>query len=161
MPDSTEVREVEVELRHDALHHAPHRLAEVGHEPHQVDRREPGGVRVPGVRGEQHRPFLRVELVVDREVGEVEERVAHARVLPVDDEETLAVVDEVRVEQVVVTGTGRLVGAQHGDAAREVVRPGERVGNHSSPLGGGVARLGEERFRLRACLLRRHLAAKQ
>ena len=32
--------EVEVELRDDALHDAPHRLAEVGHEAHQVERRQ-------------------------------------------------------------------------------------------------------------------------
>ena len=43
-----------------------------------------------------------VELVVDREVREVEEAVAHARVLPVDDPQVLAVVEEVRVQEVVV-----------------------------------------------------------
>ena len=48
------------------------------------------------------RARVRVELVVDREVREVEEAVAHARVLPVDDPEPLAVVEEVRVQEVVV-----------------------------------------------------------
>ena len=40
--------------------------------------------------------------MVDAEVAEVEERVAHPRVLPVDDPDPRAVVDEVGVEQVVV-----------------------------------------------------------
>ena len=44
-----------------------------------------------------------LELVVAREVGEVEEDVAHPRVLPVDDPDPAAVVDEVRVQEIVVT----------------------------------------------------------
>ncbi len=52
------------------------------------------------------RARVRVELVVDREVREVEEAVSHARVLPVDDAQALAVVEEVRVQEVVVARDG-------------------------------------------------------
>ena len=95
-------------------------------------------MRVARVGGEEHRAPLGVELVVDREVRQVEERIAHARVLPVDDHEPLAVVDEVRVEQVVVARTRRLAGAQLGDPPRQLVRRGERVGNDGSSLDGRV-----------------------
>src|SRR5204862_7453265 len=70
--------EVEVELRDPLLDDAPHRLAEVGHEAHQDER----VAVVAAVRGEEVALGGLVELVVDGEVAEVEERVAHARVLP-------------------------------------------------------------------------------
>ena len=54
------------------------------------------------VRLEQDRVLVRRQLVVDAEVAEVEERVAHAGVLPVDDPDARPVIDEVGVEQVVV-----------------------------------------------------------
>src|SRR5438093_10232087 len=41
--------------------------------------------------------------MVRAEVAEVEERIAHPGIFPVDDPDAPAVVDEVRVEQVVVT----------------------------------------------------------
>ena len=44
------------------------------------------------VRPSSSRLLVRAELVVDGEVREVEEAVAHARVLPVDDPEPRAVV---------------------------------------------------------------------
>ena len=59
---------------------------------------------VVAVRPEEHLFAGLVELVVRGEVREVEVRVAHAGVLPVDDPEALAVVNEVRAQQVVVTG---------------------------------------------------------
>ncbi len=46
--------------------------------------------------------LVRRQLVVDAEVAEVEERVAHPGVFPVDDPDPRPVVDEVGVEQVVV-----------------------------------------------------------
>ena len=58
---------------------------------------------LPEVRDEQRLAPGRIELVVDREVREVEEAVAHARVLPVDDAQPLAVIQEIRVQEVVVT----------------------------------------------------------
>ena len=63
------------------------------------------------------RPSLVREVVVDGEVGEVEVDVAHARVLPVDDSDPAAVVDEVR-QQVVVAG------ALGDRAARTLDEPG-------------------------------------
>ena len=67
--------------------------------------------RLVEVGGEQRLLVGLVELVVDREVGEVEVAVAHPRVLPVDDPEALAVGDEVGREQVVVAGHGLVLGA--------------------------------------------------
>src|SRR5256884_9756973 len=73
--------EVEVELGDPLLDDAPHRLAEVRHEAHQHER---VAVAAP-VGGEELALAVVVELVVDGEVAEVEEGIAHARVLPVDD----------------------------------------------------------------------------
>ena len=81
------VGEVEVEVGEGALEDPPHRLAEVGHEPHQPQRGE-SGRRSAGwleVGVEQGRLLALVELVVDGEVAEVEVAVPHPRVLPVDD----------------------------------------------------------------------------
>src|SRR2546421_1229635 len=129
------VAEVEVELGDRLLDDAPHGLAEIGHEAHQDER----VVVVAAVRGEERVLGLLVELVVDREVPEVEERIAHAGVLPVDDPRAAAVGDEVRVQEVVVAGPGSDAGAPpldgfgdllrlavagwYGDAALECDRP--------------------------------------
>ncbi len=59
-----------------------------------------------------------VEVVVDGQVAEVEARVAHARVLPVDDQQPVAIVraDDVAREQVVVAGTRAPQRQRGGDA---------------------------------------------
>ena len=60
--------------------------------------------RLAEVGGQQ--PLLVVvgELVVDREVAEIEPAVAHAGVLPVDQVDAVVSGQEVRPEQVVVAG---------------------------------------------------------
>src|SRR5947199_238142 len=83
---------VDGELGDPLLDDAPHRLAEVRHEAHQHER---VAVAAP-VGGEELALAVLVELVVDGEVAEVEEGIAHAGVLPVDDPEPIAVGDEVR-----------------------------------------------------------------
>ena len=77
--------EVEVELRDRGLHDTPHRLAKVGHEAHQLQSSHVFASDGSEVRLEQVVACVLVELVVDREVREIEERVAHSCVLPVDD----------------------------------------------------------------------------
>ncbi len=83
---------------------------------------------------EERRALRRVELVVDREVREIEEAVAHARVLPVDDAEPLAVVEEVRVQEVVVARDGRVGCASLLDPRGDLVRPIERLGHAPSAV---------------------------
>ena len=96
--------------------------------------------RVPGaVRLEQIASRCLVELVVDREVGEVEERVAHARVLPVDDAQPLAVVEEVRVQEVVVTRPRCRASPRPLDARGQLVRPLEVRGHVAAALECGRA----------------------
>ena len=114
--------EVEVELGHGRLHHAPHRLAEVGHEAHELERlaRLPRGHRRSTPRAAL--ALRRVELVIDREVREVEEAVTHPRVLPVDDAEALAIVQEVRVQEIVVARDGRVGRASLLDPRGDLVR---------------------------------------
>src|SRR5918996_254913 len=103
--------EVEVELGDARLDHAPHRLAEVRHEAEQLQRRPLARVCLLAEVSGQEALLVRVaELVVHSEVAEVEERVAHPGVLPVDDHHALAVVQEVRREQVVVAREGLVVG---------------------------------------------------
>ena len=74
------------------------------------------------------------------EVREVEERVAHPRVLPVDDPQPLSVVDEVRVEQVVVARPRRLAAPEPLDPPRRRVRGGERGGEHVAPRATAASR---------------------
>ena len=74
--------------------------------------------------------------MVDREVREVEEHVAHPRVLPVDDPDSPAVVDEVRVEEVVVARPLWRGAAQLLDPPCDLPRPGVR-GRH---LGAAIER---------------------
>ena len=96
--------EIDIEGADALLEDAPHRLAEIGHDPHQRQPREAIAARRAAVVGRQQvRVLVAGQLVVDAEVAEIEERVAHPGVLPVDDADPGAVVDEVRVEQVVVT----------------------------------------------------------
>ena len=94
--------------------------------------------RLTRVCDQQRRTSVLVELVVDREVGEVEERVAHAGVLPVDDPDRGAVVDEVRVEQVVVARHGDDAGSRPPDPQRELVRRAEGLGQRRAALDCGI-----------------------
>ncbi len=76
---------------------------------------------------QERRVAVRVQLVIDREVAEIERRVAHSGVLPVDDPKPVSIVDEVGVQQVVVAGPKLHRRGQAGqlDPARD--RPGEVV----------------------------------
>src|SRR5262249_25409934 len=92
---------VKIEIGDPLLDKSPHRLTEVRHEPHQhVDL----GIAA-AVSAEQRLVTGGIETVVDREVRDVERRVAHAGVLPVDDPEPVGAPNEVRREEVVVAGT--------------------------------------------------------
>ena len=130
--------EVEVQLRHGRLHHPPHRLAEVGHEAHQLERALVLSPRIAEVRREQLSARVGIELVVDREVREVEEAVAHARVLPVDDPQVLAVVEEVRVQEVVVARNGVAPAALLFDPQRHRLRPHERGRDFAASVERGL-----------------------
>ena len=56
------------------------------------------------IGGKEHLVLLGGQVVVDAEVAEVEEGVAHARVFPIDDPDPRSVIDEVAIEQIVVAG---------------------------------------------------------
>ena len=121
--------EVDVEGADPLLEDAPHRLAEVGHDPHQeisAGQAAPGA-HVAVVGRQQDRVLVRRQLVVDAEVAQVEERVAHPGVLPVDDPDPLAVVDEVGVEQVVVAGAQLDRAARRASSIRRPIASAELV----------------------------------
>src|SRR5438445_8444463 len=84
--------EVEIELGDLALHDAPRGLARIGHHAHQLQRRSSAVAGRRSVVGAE-KPLVGglVEVVVDRQVAEVKPRVAHPRVLPVDDQDAPAV----------------------------------------------------------------------
>src|SRR5271166_2416322 len=112
--------EVEVELGDLRLHDAPGGLARVGEDAHQRERGSASVGRGPAVVGAQQALVVGVgEVVVDGQDAEVEAGVAHAGVLPVDDQQPLAVAsaDDVAGEQVVVAGT-RAPGRERGGDAR-------------------------------------------
>src|SRR5215510_7357004 len=95
---------VKIERRMMLGHHAPHGLAQQRGALH-------GLVAPPKVR--RQRPFEVVldqpslvgldDIVVRAEVAEVEQRAVEARIVPVDEPEAFAVVDEVRRQQIVMT----------------------------------------------------------
>ena len=91
------------------------------------------------------------EAVVDREVRQVEEDVAHPRVLPVDDPDPAAVVDEVGGEQVVVAGPLRHRAARPLDERGRLARALERGrdGDAVRRGGGGVGLDDAERVEAR------------
>src|SRR4051812_4137994 len=103
--------EVDVEVGALRLDEPPRGLAQVAGDPPAVQLGE--AVLVPEVRAQQRTLVGLAEAVVDAEVGEVEEPVVHAGVLPVDDEDALAVADEVRAEQVVVARDRRARRRRH------------------------------------------------
>ena len=72
--------------------------------------------------------------MVDREVREIEEPVAHARVLPVDDPQSFAVVEEVRVQEIVVAGDGHVRGPLRLDRLCDRPCPSVRVRNATPAL---------------------------
>src|SRR5258708_12281204 len=76
--------EVEAELGDAALQHAPHRLAKIGHELHHRQRGEALLARIIEISVEQNLILSCPEFVVDGQFGEVEETVAHPRLLPAD-----------------------------------------------------------------------------
>jgi hypothetical protein len=77
--------EVGVGLRPICLHQRSDRFAGEDHQPHELQRREPAVARLLAeVRRQQQLERGRVEVVVNGEAGEIEQRIAHRRVLPAD-----------------------------------------------------------------------------
>ena len=101
------------------MHHAPHRFAEVRHDPHQLQARAVRGRDVAEIEPQQQVLRAGGEAVVDREVPQVEEEIAHTAVLVIDDPHVVAVQQEVRVQQVVVARTvgERMLGERGLDVA--------------------------------------------
>ncbi len=131
-------REVEVDVRDRLLHEAPHRLAKIRHEAHQDVAVEVGSA----VGREQLAVAGVVQPVRDGEVREVEGGVTHAGVLPVDDPEPLAGVDEVRRQQVVVARNER-------DRPRRRLDPvGDRLRSREPGREGDSVRAGDLRVSL-------------
>src|SRR3970282_1357415 len=99
------IAKVEVELRDAALRQAPHRLAHVGGDAHQAQPGQPPGRRLAEVALQQQDVLRFVEIMIAGEVRQVEERIAHSGVLPIQNAQR-AVIEEVSVEQIVVAQAG-------------------------------------------------------
>ena len=94
---------VEVERRVNLRDHAPHRLAQQRRAFHGAVAAHQRRVGRPAEIGRQHPTFLLgCELVVRSEIGEVEKRGVETGVVPIDEPQPRAVVDEVGGEKVVV-----------------------------------------------------------
>src|ERR671924_1844095 len=90
-----------VQVRDGRLQVTPRRLAEVRGQPHQLQATQLLRADLPEVRREQQQLLLLIELTVGGESAQVEEAVAAAGELPVDDPHAVAVIDEVGRQQVV------------------------------------------------------------
>src|SRR5947209_7328560 len=132
--------EAEFQLRDSALQHAPHPLPEIGHEPHQPQSREVPFTDLIEIGMQQLAIVVDSELVVDREVRQVEEPIPHARVLPVDDA-NLAVIEEVRVQEVVVARHIWFHAPRGADPLRDRACPAE-FARHLNPVRFGSCAIG-------------------
>ena len=74
--------------------------------------------------------------MVDREVAQIEETITHPGVFPVDDANRRPVVDEVRVQQIVVTGDQRLRSKRAFDVKGDRPRPLDRRRQLAAVSGG-------------------------
>ena len=88
------------------MNDAPHGLATVGHDSHQLKPSNEGWRDIPEIQAEQFSLGFFGEAVVDREIPEIEEEVAHPRVLVVDDDDAFGRHQKVGVQQVVVAWAG-------------------------------------------------------
>src|SRR6266545_600196 len=93
---------VEVKLRDGNLHLPPHRLPEIGHDPHQLQSGSLVRADVSEVRAQQQFFVILAEALIGAKVSQIEEDVAHSRVLPIQYANP-AVIHKVLVEQIVVT----------------------------------------------------------
>ena len=141
-------REIKVELGDDALDHAPGGLPGVGHDSHQGQGRPAFGVRRLAVVGlEQAVLGGRVELVVDGQVAEIEQPMAHSGVLPVDEDcgrRIAAAGEEVGREQIVVAGDGIGERQDLGDASGQFARRPIALGQRVAGLGDDPFVVGQE-----------------
>src|SRR5271168_390499 len=132
--------EVEVQLGNLRLQDAPGGLARVGEDAHQRERRAAPVRRRFAVVGAQQALVVGfAEVVVDGQVAEVEAGVAHAGVLPVDDQQPAVVAraDDVAGEQVVVAGARaprrQGGGDARGDGGRLAVLTGSAYAARTHP----------------------------
>ena len=100
-----EVERVEIELRD----HAPHRLAQQRGAFHGVVAAPAAPRRARGRNrsSSSHRSSVASNAVVGGEIGEIEQRRVEAGIVPVDQPEPLAVVDEIGGQQIVVAEDDR------------------------------------------------------
>src|SRR3989442_5342494 len=97
-------REVEVDTRDVHPHHAPHCFAQLRDNLHQL---EPGKPRVgdlPEVAAQQSFILRIGQLVMNAEIRQIEVEVAHPRVFPVYDADARAIIDQVRLPEVIMAG---------------------------------------------------------
>lgn len=130
-------QEVEVEGGDSGLKEAPEAFAHVGGEAHEPEVPEVVIEDAAEVNIEEGALALLVELAVHGEVSEVKESVAHAGVLPVDDAGALAVINEVRGEEVIMAGAGLEGAADFALNAGEVLESGGHGLGHGDAVGEG------------------------
>ncbi len=97
---------IEIEFGDADLYHAPHRLAAIGCDLHQLVPRQAPRRYLTKIAFEQGMILLVVETVMHRKVSEVERGVAHARVFPIENANR-AIIKKILIEQIVVTEARR------------------------------------------------------
>src|SRR2546422_2539486 len=97
-------REIEVLTRDVHPHHAPHGFAQLGDNLHQLKPGKPNVGDLPEVAGQQSFILRIGQLMMNGEVRQIEVEVAHARVFPVYDADARAIIDQVRLPEVIMAG---------------------------------------------------------
>ena len=140
--------EVELELGNYALDHTPGRLAGVGHDPHQGQRRPASWARRLAVVGpEQAVLGGGIEVVVDGQVAEVEHPVPGAGVFPVDEDgggRIGAAGQDVGAEEIVVARDGIGEREHGGDPVGERAGGRVAVGHRAASLADDALVIGQQ-----------------
>src|SRR5579883_412830 len=98
---------VEIEFGDAELQEAPEGLAQVGAEAHQVQVSLISRPHLAEIGAQQLPALLLAERLVDGEVAEIEEDIAHRGIFPVQDADGAPIVDEIAGEQVIMAGSRR------------------------------------------------------
>ena len=127
--------EVEVELGHGRLHHAPHRLAEVGHEAHELECLDVCRADTsPKYAASSASHCVASSSWLIEKFARSKKRSPMPAYSQSTMQQALAFVQEVRVQEVVVAGDGRVRCASPLDPRGDLVRTIERLGHAPSAV---------------------------
>src|SRR5216683_6888408 len=99
---------IESEFGDAQLEEAPERLAQIGDQAHQVQMRLVCRPRLAKIQAQQQLALLLIEGLINGKVAQIKEKIAHARVLPIDETDRATIINEIAGKQIVMAGADLL-----------------------------------------------------